>query len=75
MPLDYTNEEVAVIRRAIAPPPPKPPELVIDGMRPSAGMPVPITAALLEISDLECPYSCVSPPTRWSSPFPIMLFS
>ena len=56
MPLDYTNEEVAVIRRAIAPPPPKPPELVIDGMRPSAGMPVPDhMLPFWKLSDLEMP--------------------
>jgi tRNA A-37 threonylcarbamoyl transferase component Bud32 len=41
MPLDYSPEEVAVIRRAIAPSPPKSPEEVIDAMRPAPGMPVP----------------------------------
>ena len=41
MLLEYTTEEIAVIRRAIAPPPPKPPEEVIEAMRPATGMPVP----------------------------------
>ncbi len=41
MVLDYSSDEIAVVRRAIAPPPPKPPEGVIEAMRPAAGMPVP----------------------------------
>ncbi len=56
MPLDYTPEEVAVIRRAIAPPPPKPPEEVIEAMRPAAGMPVPEhMPPFWKLSDLEMP--------------------
>ena len=56
MPLDYSPEEVAVIRRAIAPPPPKPPEEVIDAMRPAAGMPVPDhMPPFWKLSDLEMP--------------------
>ncbi|MBC8280327.1 MAG: hypothetical protein H8E48_06030 [Chloroflexi bacterium] len=56
MPLDYTPEEMAVIRRAIAPPPPKPPEGVIDAMRPAPGMPVPDhMPPFWKLSDLEMP--------------------
>ena len=56
MPFDYTEEEVAVIRRAIAPPPPKPPEQVIEAMRPGAGMPVPEhMPPFWKLSDLEMP--------------------
>ena len=56
MPLDYTPDEVAVIRRAIAPPPPKPPEEVIEAMRPAAGMPVPEhMPPFWKLSDLEMP--------------------
>jgi len=56
MPLDYTPEEVAVIRRAIAPPPPKPPEEVINAMRPASGMPVPEhMPAFWKLFDLEMP--------------------
>lgn len=39
MVLDYSSEELALIRRAIAPPPPKPPEEVVEAMRPAPGMP------------------------------------
>ncbi len=54
--LDYTEEEIAVIRRAIAPPPPKPPEEIIDAMRPAAGMPVPEhMPPFWKLSDLEFP--------------------
>ena len=56
MPLDYTPEEVAVIRRAIAPPPPKPLEEVIEAMRPRSGSPVPDHMPLFwKLSDLEMP--------------------
>ena len=56
MPLDYTEEEIAVIRRVIAPPPPKPPEEVIEAMRPGAGMPVPEhMPPFWKLSDLEMP--------------------
>jgi tRNA A-37 threonylcarbamoyl transferase component Bud32 len=56
MPLDYTPDEVAVIRRAIAPPPPKPPEEVIEAMRPAAGMPMPEhMPPFWKLSDLEMP--------------------
>jgi tRNA A-37 threonylcarbamoyl transferase component Bud32 len=56
MPLDYSEDEVAVIRRAIAPPPPKPPEEVIEAMRPAAGMPVPDhMPPFWKLSDLEFP--------------------
>ena len=56
MPLDYTKDEVAVIRRAIAPPPPKPPEEVIEAMRPAAGQPVPDhMPPFWKLSDLELP--------------------
>ena len=56
MPLDYPEKEVAVIRRAIAPPPPKPPEAVIEAMRPAAGMPVPDhMPPFWKLSDLELP--------------------
>ena len=56
MPLDYSPEEVAVIRRAIAPSPPKPPEEVIDAMRPSPGMPVPEhMPPFWKLFDLEMP--------------------
>jgi len=45
-----------VIRRAIAPPPPKPPEEVINAMRPAAGMPVPEhMPPFWKLSDLEMP--------------------
>ena len=56
MPLDYSPEEVAVIRRAIAPSPPKPPEEVIDAMRPAPGMPVPEhMPPFWKLFDLELP--------------------
>ena len=56
MPLDYTPEEVAVIRRAIAPPPPKPLEEVIEAMRPRSGLPVPDhMPPFWKLSDLEMP--------------------
>ena len=48
MSLDYTPEEVAVIRRAIAPPPPTPPEEVIEAMRPPFDASARPHAALLE---------------------------
>ncbi|NQW23288.1 MAG: hypothetical protein HQ475_07585 [SAR202 cluster bacterium] len=56
MVLDYTADELAVIRRAIAPPPPKPPEEVIEAMRPAAGMPVPEhMPPFWKLSDLAMP--------------------
>jgi len=56
MVLEYSEDEIAVIRRAIAPPPPKPPEEVIDAMRPAAGMPVPEhMPPFWKLSDLEMP--------------------
>jgi len=56
MVLEYSLEEIAVIQRAIAPPPPKPPEEVIDAMRPAAGMPVPEhMPPFWKLSDLEMP--------------------
>jgi len=56
MALDYTPDEVAVIRRAIAPPPPKPPEEVIEAMRPAPGLPVPEhMPPFWKLSDLEMP--------------------
>ena len=54
--MDYTPQEIAVIRRAIAPPPPKPPEEVIEAMRPSVGAPVPEhMPPFWKLSDLEMP--------------------
>tara|TARA_B100001123_G_scaffold105312_2_gene122314 strand:- start:43 stop:984 length:942 start_codon:yes stop_codon:yes gene_type:complete len=56
MVLDYTDDELAVISRAIAPPPPQPPEEVIDAMRPAAGQPVPNhMPPFWKLSDLEMP--------------------
>lgn len=56
MVLDYSPDELAVIRRAIAPPPPTPPEEVIEAMRPGAGMPVPgHMPPFWKLSDLEMP--------------------
>lgn len=56
MTLDYSPDELAVIRRAIAPPPPKPPEGVIEAMRPAAGMPVPEhMPPFWKLADLEMP--------------------
>jgi hypothetical protein len=56
MVLDYSSDEIAVVRRAIAPPPPKPPEGVIEAMRPAAGMPVPDhMPPFWKLSDLEMP--------------------
>ena len=56
MPLDYSEEEIAVIRRAIAPPPPKPPKEIIEAMRPAARMPVPDhMLPFWKLSDLEMP--------------------
>lgn len=56
MVLDYTADELAVIRRAIAPPPPKPPEEVIEAMRPVVGMPVPEhMPPFWKLSDLAMP--------------------
>jgi len=56
MVLEYSPEEISVIRRAIAPPPPKPPEEVIDAMRPAAGMPVPEhMPPFWKLFDLEMP--------------------
>ena len=54
--MNYTQEEVAVIRRAIAPPPPKPPEGIIDAMRLAPGMAVPDhMPPFWKLSDLEMP--------------------
>jgi len=56
MVLDYSSDEIAVVRRAIAPPPPKPPEGVIEAMRPAEGMPVPDhMPPFWKLSDLEMP--------------------
>jgi hypothetical protein len=56
MVLDYSSDEIAVVRRAIAPPPPKPPEGVIEAMRPAARMPVPDhMPPFWKLSDLEMP--------------------
>jgi len=54
--MDYSPDELAVIRRAIAPPPPKPPEGMIEAMRSAAGMPVPDhMPPFWKLSDLEMP--------------------
>ncbi|MDA0264669.1 MAG: hypothetical protein O3A93_08490 [Chloroflexi bacterium] len=53
---DYTPDELALIRRAIAPAPPKPPEEVIEAMRPAPGMPVPShMPPFWKLSDLAMP--------------------
>jgi hypothetical protein len=56
MVLDYSSDEIAVVRRAIAPPPLEPPEEVIEAMRAAAGMPVPDhMLPFWKLSELEMP--------------------
>ncbi len=56
MVLDYSPDEIAVVRRAIAPPSPEPPEEVIEAMRAAAGMPVPDhMLPFWKLSELEMP--------------------